>query len=794
MSTQEIQVPSRNGDAPIASQKRKRNRKSQTGISTASVEVEEAVEQVDETPQKRRRVGRKNEKSTSDTAPNGEKSPSRHLENGIANAEDESPILASSLLKTMKAKRKKGPIAGNLNDIPPEDDQLSYNNSNSLDVPNLAGKSTSDHTDRVESEESTSKPSNDEDRSPNDAEGLPVVEPESTAETDNAPLTESEERVANARYVEDEEMEEANGDVLGAGVQNVSDVEMERAENDIVLRNDEQHNTNTPKTSKKERKKKRKAATVDENEEDERTSVPKPRKLRKQGSKANVVEEENAEHEVVPTPKKSKKKRTSNQDSKQPISELPVADMDLSSPEKTRPTRRGHTRGAQEELDVEHTIFGEPNTKESGDFTSDEAELLRREIKRYQFNNDLAVDDLVRLIQWTAPYGKNQDVDETTARQVMCSRLFWRDIYDILPKRKHSKAKGGTTGIQRYVRRNYHNFKGAGKWTPEEDKLLKELCVAHPNQWTKISALIGDRDTTACRDRWRNYLQYGDSRNSSVWSEKEEQKLMETVANFIETLRETREDAERPSIEEYTSRDINWQLVSEVVGTRSRLQCSEKWKALLAREERSSAPVNTPNARKRKSPKKKAPKSDYMVDEDSHEATPLRATSKGKPTKTTPRTSSRRTMLWGDKLDVIEDIMSFDFQSLEEVDWREVDQQALGSNWSIQDRKKVLSELLDEVGEQESFLDALGAICVYMQEHHGDELQQRYDPFVVSEAEYEEDNALMATAAQASNMGKKRKQRSDAGKLRTPNKTKTSRTPSKKYTSNYFVTESDDDS
>jgi len=159
---------------------------------------------------------------------------------------------------------------------------------------------------------------------------------------------------------------------------------------------------------------------------------------------------------------------------------------------------------------------------------------------------------------------------------------FWNEVSDVLPYRtRHS--------IQRLCRRRFHNFTKRGKWTKEEDEELREAHEQHGNKWKVIGDQI-ERMPEDCRDRWRNYLKDNEFRNRDIWTEYEVECLREAVAECIAAMRDANEEhkekegfgrdpAEQPDQEEKDM--INWVIVSaKLGGSRSRLQCSYKWKWL----------------------------------------------------------------------------------------------------------------------------------------------------------------------------------------------------------------------
>lgn len=462
------------------------------------------------------------------------------------------------------------------------------------------------------------------------------------------------------------------------------------------------------------------AAAESTDEPAEPVAAPQEKKKRKSSKKSeNVADaaEQDAEGDSSFVEEASQEEA--------PVEEAPV---------KRRSFGRGRKQsatGAEAELAIEHTLSDPPDLREHGEFTPDEAELLRQQIKHYMYSWSLSVHDLVNMIQWTKPYaegGKANGTNQQEAQQFAAVTKFWAEVYDTLPKRKNYKAKGGTTAIQRFVRRKYHNFsKGSGGWTDEEDAELAQLYTQFPNSWKRIAEALGDRSESACRDRWRNYVRYGDSRNTAAWSDLELEKLTRSIDAVIEADKNDRIKDGRQQIDQYTSRDINWKFVSDKVGTRSRLQCQMKWRAMQNRPDKEKKKRERSEAA---DGEKKAPKAKVKVKK---ETAPPAAIPKAKASPGFEK------MRGGDKLDIILALSECAPETEENIDWKEVKEKEEGSRggpspWSRKDRQAVLKELCDAVGEQDDFSSTLNEIALHLQEEYGAEgLEEHYDPTVDAE-------------------------------------------------------------
>ncbi|KAF1356585.1 hypothetical protein BDV97DRAFT_386383 [Delphinella strobiligena] len=146
---------------------------------------------------------------------------------------------------------------------------------------------------------------------------------------------------------------------------------------------------------------------------------------------------------------------------------------------------------------------------------------------------------------------------------------------DILPNRNRK-------AIQRFCRRHFNDHQ-RGKWTQEQDDMLCAAYAERPARWVFIGQRVG-RMPEDCRDRWRNFLEYGAKRNTDVWTRDEEVALAKAIADSLATMKAML-GRELTVAEE--DEHISWPIVIMKMGaTRNRLQCVNKWKKLRARSER----------------------------------------------------------------------------------------------------------------------------------------------------------------------------------------------------------------
>jgi len=118
-------------------------------------------------------------------------------------------------------------------------------------------------------------------------------------------------------------------------------------------------------------------------------------------------------------------------------------------------------------------------------------------------------------------------------------------------------------------------------WTTNDDKELKILLAQYGQKWTIIGKAMG-RPPGIIRLRYKDYASLGENRSLGKWEEAEEQELLKIVHSI---LRESTWEAEEGFDVDVMSKYLNWGVVSGMMGTRSRLQCRDKWKIWNRMEE-----------------------------------------------------------------------------------------------------------------------------------------------------------------------------------------------------------------
>ncbi|CAL9730350.1 RNA polymerase I termination factor [Monosporozyma unispora] len=269
---------------------------------------------------------------------------------------------------------------------------------------------------------------------------------------------------------------------------------------------------------------------------------------------------------------------------------------------------RDTIRKMQESIDADNELLESAASKASEIIGS--AASTQTSGKAFDPTEEAALDHFIEEYQRIKKFTRRETCERiwTNGRR---KDDFWINICKVLPYRTRSS-------IYKHVRRRYHIFDQRGRWTPEEDRQLAELCVEKEGQWSEVGKAMG-RMPEDCRDRWRNYIKCGNNRASNKWSPQEEAMLKQVIAGMLQeaeayqdrkeqgllsadqdNITQTRGPRGKKISGKPTFKDIiNWTVVSERMGgTRSRIQCRYKWNKLIRKQAVSKA-EQIPNPEKR---------------------------------------------------------------------------------------------------------------------------------------------------------------------------------------------------
>ncbi|TFK75752.1 hypothetical protein BDN72DRAFT_756223 [Pluteus cervinus] len=186
-----------------------------------------------------------------------------------------------------------------------------------------------------------------------------------------------------------------------------------------------------------------------------------------------------------------------------------------------------------------------------GKFSAIEEQQLKSAIDAYRMGKGLTEEDMQEII-----FPKNEKQKDN---------IFWSEITSAVPQRP-------IIAVYHHVRRTCHPMKQQGKWSSEEDALLRQSVADLGQQWEKVSERVGRRSAD-CRDRYRNHIINKEIRvTAGPWSKEEEDQLTQIVTQM--TVDQGKD----------LDNDVFWGRVSELMGgKRGRQQCRIKWTDALSK-------------------------------------------------------------------------------------------------------------------------------------------------------------------------------------------------------------------
>ncbi|KAA6411433.1 MAG: hypothetical protein FRX48_04713 [Lasallia pustulata] len=339
--------------------------------------------------------------------------------------------------------------------------------------------------------------------------------------------------------------------------------------------------------------------------------------------------------------------------------------------------------------------------EKGGMFTEMEAAKLKRFQETYCEDNDLTERQFNERIQ-------------STARNDRTLKPFWTEVCDVLPYRTNHS-------IQRYCRRQFHNYAARGTWSKEEDEMLGRAVAEKGRSWKVVGEMI-ERMPEDCRDRYRNYHTGGARhQKQGEWTEREVSHLCKAVNECMQAMAverrrakelkyEGRDMPESDTDEEIRETElINWGIVSETLqGTRSRLQCSYKWKRL---------------------------KNDDRIQYLKHEGRirrEIKRIDSGKgPARNWRLGLSRRkaaNMLPGDTYDFLQALADCGAFEERNIPWKSLGSKAFRAVWSTSDRKAAWTVLKDEIAGSENmnYQDIVNRLLTRLMAEQSDRLGEHW--------------------------------------------------------------------
>ena len=386
--------------------------------------------------------------------------------------------------------------------------------------------------------------------------------------------------------------------------------------------------------------------------------------------------------------------------------------VDGSSPTTGRKKRRMPTVSSQSSSQRRRnppSNYDPPLTQlanNGGMFTSSERDTLFRFRDSYCAENEMTEQQFADRIH-------------ASARNIPILNKFWTEICDEIPYRSRQS-------IQKFCRRQFHNFAKRGSWTKEEDAMLEQAVAVKGKSWKAVGEMC-ERMAEDCRDRYRNYIYNSSTRNKEEWTDSETKALCRAVAECMWLMSEERRAREeeygrRATAEGEAGNDleademklINWQIVSDKMGgKRSRLQCSYKWRRLQV------------NVRERYVRQIREARRDMLALERGE----LRDANR--PWRLKRAEKKVANMKAGDKYDLLQALSNCGTSEEENIPWK-----SLGADepfrriWSTVDCKAAWAMMKDEVpgSDQIGYLDIVNRLLTRMLAENVEELEERWRP------------------------------------------------------------------
>lgn len=390
--------------------------------------------------------------------------------------------------------------------------------------------------------------------------------------------------------------------------------------------------------------------------EDPKASAEKPKRASKAKAKSTPKE-------------KAKRKRdsTDNPDS------VPAKKKKRKS-EAAATSNAGHVKPAPSAAASRRASNG-PDYPSAGNFTPAEVELVEAAFEDARKSNGFTEAQMIQKVQSSAP--------EVRALLITLTQ-------EILPNRNRK-------AIQRFCRRHFNDAE-RGKWTGEQDALLRAAQTERPQKWRWISEKVG-RLPEDCRDRWRNFESLKDSRHTDVWTRDEELALAKAITESVQGVAHR---LGRPLTPAEEDDYISWPLIiNKMEGRRNRLQCTNKWRKIRAR-----------NA------KEKAEREAEALTEDKEETQRQKNAAKA-------RYSSLK---MGDIYNIFKEVEYA--QAVGRIDdinvfWAVVTKLHSASPYTTQDRRMAYKKLKDHIDESGDFEKNVQLIMRWIEKEFGDQLDMR---------------------------------------------------------------------
>eukprot|EP00977_Amphora_coffeiformis_P018652 scaffold6634_cov158-Amphora_coffeaeformis.AAC.10 len=194
--------------------------------------------------------------------------------------------------------------------------------------------------------------------------------------------------------------------------------------------------------------------------------------------------------------------------------------------------------------------YGNPVQKQTGKFSREESELVRKAVKDYCAAKQISTARLCSECDHKAEL-----------------KGAWMEIAKALPHRS-------VQSVYRHGIRQLHPFK-RGAWTEEEVASLVDLVQRIGKKWSTIQGKL-HRSADSCRDKYR---EMSEEYTKGRWKEQETELLKRLIREQVGVDQNTPMVTVGKLVEE-RGIQIPWSLISKRMVKRSRLSCFKKWQKL----------------------------------------------------------------------------------------------------------------------------------------------------------------------------------------------------------------------
>ena len=195
--------------------------------------------------------------------------------------------------------------------------------------------------------------------------------------------------------------------------------------------------------------------------------------------------------------------------------------------------------------------FGAPVPKQSGKFSKEESELVKKSVEEYCAAKQISTARLCSECDHKAEL-----------------KGAWMEIAKRIPHRS-------VQSVYRHGIRRLHPFKRGG-WTEGECEGLVELVARYGKKWSTIQGKL-NRSADSCRDKYR---EMGDEFVKGRWKEHDTEMLKTLIRELVGVPADT-SMKEVARIVDERGIQIPWSTISRRIHKRTRLSCFKKWQKLI---------------------------------------------------------------------------------------------------------------------------------------------------------------------------------------------------------------------